>query len=48
LPQLRNAQAQRTQPRLEGAIAVSIPIIEPLGAALVPTGPDQTLDIGFH
>src|SRR4051812_7727392 len=30
------------------AIAVAIPVIEPLGATLVPTGPDQSFDIGFH
>jgi site-specific DNA recombinase len=40
LPQLRDAQAQRAEPRLKGAVAVSIPIIQPFGAALVPTGTD--------
>jgi len=23
-------------------------VVEPLSAALVPTGPDQTFNIGFH
>jgi hypothetical protein len=48
LPQLRDPQAERAEPRLEAAIAVAVAVIEPIGRALVAAGADQALDIGFH
>ena len=48
LPQFGNAQAQRPEPRVEGAVAITVAVIEPLDRALVPPGPDQPLDIGLH
>jgi site-specific DNA recombinase len=48
LPQLRDAQAQRPKPRLEGAVAVAVAVIQPIDAALVASGTDQPLNIGFH
>ena len=30
------------------AVAVAVAVIQPVGAALVATGADQALDIGFH
>ncbi len=48
LAQLGDAQLERAEARVEAAIAIAIAVIEPLGAALVPAGADQTLDIGFH
>jgi hypothetical protein len=46
--QLGDAQLERAKPRVEAALAIAIPVIEPIGAALVPAGADQSFDIGFH
>jgi hypothetical protein len=48
LAPLGNAQAERTEPGVEAAVAVAIARVEPVSAALVPAGPDQPCDIGFH
>ena len=48
LPQLRDAQLQRAQPRVEHAVAVAVAPGRALAAALVPPGADQPLDVGFH
>ena len=41
------SRAGYREPGIEGAVALSIPIIQPFGAALVPAGTDRALDIGF-
>ena len=43
-----NAQAERTEPGLENAIAIAVAIVEPLDTAFVPASADQAFDIGFH
>jgi hypothetical protein len=48
LPQLRDAQAERTEPGIKGPVAIAIAVIQPVGAAFVASRADQTLDIGFH
>jgi len=48
LAQLRDAQLERSEARVEAALAVAVAVIEPIGAALVPAGADQPFDIGFH
>ena len=48
LAQLGDAQLERSKPRIEAAVAITVAVIEPIACALVPTGTDQTLDIGFH
>ena len=48
LPQLRDAQLERAEPRVERAVAIAVAVIQPIAAALVPAGADQPFDIGFH
>src|SRR5215472_9882990 len=48
LAQLRDAQLQRAEPGIEGALAVAIAPRAPLTAALVAPGTDQPLDVGLH
>ena len=48
LAQLRDAQLERSEPRVEAPVAIAVAVIEPIGRALVPPGADQALDIGFH
>jgi site-specific DNA recombinase len=48
LAQLGDAQAERSQSGIEAALAVAVPVVEPLGAAFVPPRADQPFDIGFH
>src|SRR6266446_3705171 len=38
LAQLGDAQAQRAEPGVEAAVAVTVAVIEPIGAPLVPAG----------
>src|SRR5215472_10650085 len=48
LPQLRDAQFQRAEAGAERAVAIAVAPGGALAAALVATGSDQPLDIGFH
>lgn len=48
LAQLGDAQLERAKTRVEAALAVTVAVIETFCRALVPAGPDQPLDIGFH
>ena len=48
LPQLRDAQLQRAQARVEGAVAVAVAPRRTLAAALVAPGSDQPLDVVLH
>src|SRR6266571_3083804 len=48
LPQLRDAQLQRAEPRVEGAVAVAVAPGGPLAAALVTPGADNPLDVALH
>ena len=46
--QFRDAQLQRAEPSIEGAVAVAVAPGGALAAALVTPRPDQPLDVGFH
>ena len=48
LPQLRHPQGQRAEPRVEGTVTVAVPVVQPVGRALVPAGTDQALHIALH
>jgi hypothetical protein len=48
LAQLRDAQLERAEPRVEAALAIPVAVIQPVARALVPTGADQPFDIGLH
>jgi hypothetical protein len=48
LPQLRDAQAQRSEAGIKGAVAIAIAVIQPLGTAFMAASADQSLDVGFH
>jgi hypothetical protein len=48
LAQLGNPQLQRAKARIETTLAISVAVIEPLGAALVTAGADQAFDISLH
>jgi hypothetical protein len=48
LPQLWDAQLQRAEPSVEGAVAIAVAPRGALAAALVAPGADHPLDITLH
>ena len=48
LPEFGETQLQRAEAGIQGAIAVAVPPGRALGAALVATGADHTVNIGLH
>jgi hypothetical protein len=48
LPQLRHAQVQRPEPRVERAVAVAVAPGRAAFGTLVPAGADHPLDVAFH
>jgi len=48
LAQLGKPQLERAEARIEATLAISVAVIEPLGAALVTAGTDQAFDISLH
>jgi hypothetical protein len=48
LPQFRDAQLQRAEPGVEGALAIAVAPRRALAAALEAAGADQPLHVGLH
>jgi hypothetical protein len=48
LAQLRDAQLERADAGVEGAGAMAVAVVEPLGRPFVPAGADHALDVGLH
>src|SRR6187455_3632069 len=48
LPQLRDAQLQRSKPGVQAALAEAVTPGRALAVALVAAGADQAFDIGLH
>src|SRR6187455_828090 len=48
LPQLRDAQLQRSKPGVQAALAEAVAPGRALAVALVAAGPDQAFDVGLH
>ena len=48
LPQLRDAQLQAAEPRVQRPVAIAVAVGRAIAGALVPTGADQPFHIGLH
>jgi hypothetical protein len=48
LAQLRDAQIERAEPRLQRPVAITVAIGQSTVTAFVPSAADQGLDIGVH
>lgn len=48
LAQLRDAQVERAEPRLQRSVAITIAIGQSTVRAFMPAGADQRFDIGVH
>ena len=48
LTQLRDAQLERAEPRVERAGAMAVAVVEPLRRAFVPAGADHAFHVGLH